>query len=94
MARYTKREIQCTFESLCKNMGKTAGYKEGNWCLDHAPIYGGYVIQAQLEGGGIDHPFGSDRRSGSEMYLSMQMAIRAFQELRYQQKLINKFEVV
>lgn len=84
MARYTKKEIQCVFESLCKIMGKTPGYKVGNWCLDYAPLYGGYVIEEILEKGGIQHPFSSDRRSGSEMYLSMTMVIRAMQELEYQ----------
>lgn len=94
MARITRKQITSVFNILCRSMNKTAGYERGNWCLDYAPIYGGYVIEEIMENGGIDHPLGSGRRSASEMCSAMNMAICAVNEIRHQQRLINKYEVV
>jgi|HubBroStandDraft_3_1064219.scaffolds.fasta_scaffold34316_6 hypothetical protein len=94
MARTTKKEIIGVFNILCRIMNKTAGHQQGDWCLDYAPIYGGYVIEEIMESGGISHPFGSGRRSAREMYLSLNMAIDAVTEIKHQQKTINKYEGV
>lgn len=94
MERIKKSELVSMFGCLCNTMNKTSGHEKGNWCLDYAPIYGGYVIEEIEESGGISHPFGSGRRSASEMYWAMNMAVMAVYELRHQQRTINKNKVV
>lgn len=64
----------------------------GGWMLDYAPIYGGYVIEEEVEGGGISHPFGCMRRSAREMYLSMYMTCMAIEQMNYQKEQMNKLE--
>lgn len=81
--RYTKNEIILSFARFAKLMGRKIGKEIGDWQLDCASCYGGYVIEECMESGGIDHPLGSRRRTASEMYLSLHMAINAIETLNY-----------
>ena len=93
--RYTKAEIKGMFSRLVKAMGKHEdGGNYNGLVLDYAPVYGGYVIEELGPEGGCSHPFGSLRRNGREMYLSMYMAATALEDLRWKQEQLNKYEVV
>ncbi len=93
--RYSKADVKGMFSRLVRAMGKRedAGSYDG-LSLDYAPIYGGYVIEELHPDSGINHPFGSLRRSAREMYLSMYMAANALEDLKYRKEQLNKFEVV
>ena len=93
--RYTKADIRGMFTRLVKAMNKREdGGNYNSLVLDYAPIYGGYVIEEVGLEGGCSHPYGSMRRSGREMYLSMYMAAQALEDIRYRQEQLNKYEVV
>jgi hypothetical protein len=60
---YNKKEAERLFGILAKRMNKEIGYNSGNWELDYAPSYGGYVIVDHLPPntfslGGIQRLFG------------------------------------
>ena len=104
--RYTKSDVKGMFNRLLKAMGKqqapimindntdTLHHIAGGWSLDYCSVYGGYVIEEEMDGGGINHPFATMRRTAREMYLSMLMTIQAIEDIRYRQELLNKYEVV
>ena len=88
--RYTKKDVQGMFERLMKAAGKRQAPimidgqpAHGGWSLDYSSVYGGYVIEEDYEGGGIDHPFGAMRRSSREMYLSMLMTAQMLEDIAY-----------
>lgn len=100
--RISKKAVRSMFIRLLKSTGKSETplwindgrdnlVKEiGGWSLDYAPIYGGYVIEQEEENGGISHPFGFVRRSAREMYLSLQMTVKALEMIKYKEE--NKHE--
>jgi len=61
--RYTTKDAKIAFKRLCKVLGKTPGYKKGNWCLDCNATYGGCVVREMLENGGEGSPMGMSRRT-------------------------------
>jgi hypothetical protein len=79
--RTTKSEVQAVFERFCKVHGyriATSYNDVGAYELDHAGIYGGYVInQIANEDGGLNQPFGSKRMRAEAFVDSMRMAIAA-----------------
>lgn len=104
--RYTKSDIKVMFKRLLKALNKEEGplmlldnsdnvnHYPGGYCLNYSSVYGGYVIEEEMEGGGISNPFGCMRRNGREMYLSMYMTAQALEDIRYRQEQLNKYEVV
>lgn len=87
--KYTKKEVQGMFTRLANAMNNPKDLQ-----LDYVSCYGGYVIEQIDENGGVNHPFGSPRRSAREMYLSMLMTAQALEDIRYRQEQLNKYEVV
>jgi hypothetical protein len=54
--RYTHTDVERAFGLLCQLLGRTEGYEAGQWYLDHARDYGGYiVIERHLDGGEARH---------------------------------------
>jgi hypothetical protein len=50
--RYTYDDAERAFGLLCQLLGRTEGMAVGQWRLDHARDYGGYiVIERHLDGG-------------------------------------------
>lgn len=86
--RIEKSDLRGIFERLVKKL------PDGSYKLDHAPVYGGYVIEKNEESGGISHPFGSTRRSASEMFMSIRMACEAIELIKYNQEIQKKNEDV
>lgn len=88
--RYTKSEVKGMFERLIKALGKQVdrGSHEGLY-LDYVSCYGGYVIEEYTKDGGCSHPYGCMRRNAREMYLSMWMAAKVLEDIKYEQSKIK-----
>lgn len=56
--KYNKKEAERLFRIFAKRMGKEIGYNEGQWELNSAHDYGGYVIYEYGKYGGSSHLFG------------------------------------
>ena len=66
--RITKKDMQGMFNRLVK----TLGVPVGQFILDYAPVYGGYVIEeVHLYDTGVSHPFGCRRYDAKTMYAIM-----------------------
>lgn len=83
--RYTADSARAAFHRIRRALGKrhAADYawgapeRIGAWNLDSAPGYGGWVIEEQMnDGGGIDHPFGHERRNAREFFEAVDFALR------------------
>ena len=74
--RMTRKILTKKLEVLCKFMGKTVGYKEGEWNLDYAQCYGGYKVVEYMANGGEDHPLLNKRLSAQNMADCLDMAIQ------------------
>ena len=75
--RITKKILIKKLEVLAHLMGKTVGYSEGHWNLDHNSIYGGYKIVEYLDKGGERHPLLNKRLGPQQMSDALDMAIQA-----------------
>ena len=65
----TKGKITKMFESIANHLNKSTDGSIGSWELDHAPCYGGYVINEIVNtGGGIMSPFGTHRMKANAFY--------------------------
>lgn len=56
--KVTQSDAIHVFTLFAKRMGKTIGYKPDEWSLDHAPHYGGYVIEEHELNGAARQLFG------------------------------------
>lgn len=86
-----KGPAEIAFMRLAKAMNKKVGgytklkngkYKAniGNWTLDYASVYGGYVIhQMYNAGGAVSEPFGSRRFPKGAFIAMCNFAIRALE---------------
>lgn len=83
MARYTKKHAESAFNYLvqCMNKRVATSYNDiGAYRLDYSQ-YGGYVIEEiTSEGGGVCHPFGSQRRKAEEFYDTCHYAVCVLDE--------------
>lgn len=89
--KITKDDVRLMFKMFLKAANKqqapimindnrdNLNYYPGGWTLDYRADCGGWVIEEDGENGTISHPFGAQRRSTREMYLSMSMAGAALQ---------------
>lgn len=96
--RYTKSHIQEMFKRLLKALNKQQApimlldnrdnvtYHPGGYSLDFSSTHGGYVIEEELELGGISHPFGCMRRSSREMYFSIHMAAMVVEDINFRKE--------
>lgn len=93
--KITKPDLMAMFGRLAKAMNKPIdGGQYNGLHLDYVPCYGGYkIVEYSPEKGELE-PFGSARRSKTEMYYSMLMAAQALEEVSYRQELLNKYERV
>lgn len=81
--KYTTTEVKGMFTRLAKAMNKRID--AGSWSglgLDYVACYGGYVIVEYGENSSESHPFGCQRRSAKEMYLSMYMTAIALENIK------------
>lgn len=85
--RTTHKEVENVFKNLIKHMGceVAQSYKDnGKYALDHQAVYGGYqIVQYSGVNGGEHLPFGTKRRSASEMVDVMNFAITALEYLGF-----------
>jgi len=80
MARTSKQNVASAFTHFCNAFGfdQAGKYPEPGMFLDHASVYGGYVIAERHEGSsGEHHPFGSSRMKAGPLYDALWLAIRA-----------------
>lgn len=91
--KITKPDLMAMFGRLAKAMNKPIGGGQYNGLhLDYAPCYGGYkIVEYSPEKGELE-PFGSARRSKTEMYYSMLMAAQALEILQADKTEMNKYE--
>jgi len=86
MARTTKKQLENKFEMFIEAIGGKVAKKfsdVGAYSLDYASCYGGYNIERiSSEGGAISHPFGPNRQTASQLWDSMDIAIRAVDEAK------------
>ena len=73
--RITRKILEKKFEILCKLMSKTIGYHEGEWFIEYAQCYGGYIICEGMENGGQHHPLLNKRLTAQHMADALDMAI-------------------
>lgn len=73
--RITKNILLKKLEILCKQLGKRMGFQKGEWYLDYASCYGGYIVVEAEENGGEHHPLLSKRLSAQNMADALDMAI-------------------
>lgn len=78
------KEVRDVFKVVCNTFKKP-------FILDHAPIYGGYVIEEEANPG-ISHPFGSMRRNKAQMMAFMRGLIEGVGYIKYQQMQDTKQE--
>jgi hypothetical protein len=81
--RYTKKDAERCFIRLTDALGARRAKRfddVGALQLDHQAVYGGVNIeQISNKGGGITHPFGSERLKPSEFCNAVRFAERALQ---------------
>ena len=68
--RATKKE----FENLFKYFIKQIDDNKSTFYLEHNSCYGGYMIEKELENGGVCHPFINIRLPKKEMVRALQFA--------------------
>lgn len=73
--KYTRSEAERLFKILAKRMGKTIGYKAGEWHLDNTPHYGGWAIEEYEKSGGVLRPFSYNRLTTREFCKALDFAI-------------------
>ena len=86
--RITRKQVEGIFEVFIKTIGghvATAYNDVGGYRLDYVGGYGGYNVERiSNAGGGIDQPFGSERRSPSEMWATLHFALRVVEHTQKQ----------
>ena len=73
--RMTGKILTKKLEILCKLLGKQAGYEPGQWYLQYAQFYGGYIVVEAMEHGGEHHPLIRCRLTAQHMADALDMAI-------------------
>ena len=63
--RYTHTDVERAFGLLCQLLGRTEGYGSGQWHLDHARDYGGYIVVERHQDGGETRPVWDQRLSAT-----------------------------
>jgi hypothetical protein len=95
----SRKIIEQNFKQLAKMLGKETGQiwtydkikkqnkaKVGAWSLDYNSIYGGYNInEIMSEGGGVDLPFGYERKKPKQFNEELKKMIRALELKRGKQ---------
>jgi len=69
------KDLLQLLDTFTRMIGKEIGHEKGQWRLDYASCYGGYVIEENMDNGGISHPFGSRRVNKSHMEYALRMLI-------------------
>lgn len=73
--KINRRILEKKLELFLKSAGKKKGYNLGEYSLDFASVYGGYIIVEHKENGGVHHPFVNRRLSLKEMDAVLDMAL-------------------
>lgn len=74
--RITQKILLKKLEILCRFLGKTVGYKEGQWDINYAQCYGGYIVVEYGENGGEHHPLLNKRLTAQQMSDCLDTAIQ------------------
>lgn len=80
--RYTHQDVERAFRLLCQLLGRTEGLETGQWHLDHARDYGGYVVTERATDGGEVRPLGGERLSATRFCESIGFTMAVVQHLR------------
>jgi hypothetical protein len=84
MDRYTKNDAAAAFNRLVEMIGGRVAEKYndvGAYRLDHAGVYGGFVIERIVnDGGGVSRPFGDMRRPAREFCYTINFALRVLEQ--------------
>lgn len=75
--KITKSILAKKLKFLCDALGKRTGFNPGEWGLDYAPLYGGYIVVEYEERGGESHPLLNKRLTASQMADALDMALGA-----------------
>lgn len=84
--RITQKQVIGLFKTLTQACGKHVAKSHhdiGGWQLDYNSVYGGWQIQEiHNESGAVSDPMGSTRRQSTEMWYTMQFALRTIEACR------------
>ena len=79
MARITRKMLMNQLGFICDILDKKIGFQLGNWNLDYAQCYGGYIVVEYMENGGEYHPLLNKRLVAQQMSDALNMALRALE---------------
>ena len=74
--RITRKILEKKLQFLCDKLGKTIGYEKGQWNLDYAQCYGGYIVVEFEENGGEYHPLLNKRLTAAPMSDCLDIALQ------------------
>ena len=77
--RMTKKILMKKMGFICDILDKKIGFELGNWNLDYAQCYGGYIVVEYMENGGEHHPLLTKRLTANHMGDALDMALRALE---------------
>ena len=80
--RCTHQDVERAFRLQCQLLGRTEGLEKGQWYLDHARDYGGYVVTERSTSGGEIRPLGGERLSATRFCISIGFTMAIVQHLR------------
>jgi hypothetical protein len=84
--RITAKQVEGLFKTFAQACGKHLAKSHsdvGGWQLDYNSAYGGWMIlEITNESGGATDPMGSTRRPTTEMWYTMQFALRTIEACR------------
>jgi len=77
--RITKKILCKKLSFICDILNKPMGFEKGQWALDYAQCYGGYIVVEYLDNGGEHHPLLNKRLTAQRMDEALEMALRALE---------------
>lgn len=81
-----KDEIFTLFRKLLRLLGKDELQNCKGYYLENTGEIGGYIVVEQIEYGGKNYPFGHQKRTLREMYLSLELAIQVAEMIKAKTK--------
>jgi hypothetical protein len=89
--RYTHQDAERAFRLLCQLLDHTEGMGVGQWHLDHARDYGGYIIVERHADGGESRPVWDQRLSATRFCECVGFAMSVIEQLREPSESFDSF---